>query len=138
MEISFLDYLLNESNNSTVKIQGLEDYDLEDLIDIIKEQLQGKLIDAGIEDLKIIDLAIIGSRNRHTAKIDSDLDVVFEYDYDMKEDAVFNIVNEAPKCEIDGIEIDFNPIRKEESGAIKEYLKKSKKYDQEILAKIKK
>ena len=86
--------------------------------------------------VNIIDMALVGSRNRHTSKEDSDLDVVFEYEDDeATEDYVFNEMN-SPKCEIDGIEIDFNPVREEESGTIEEYLEKAHEYDEYVLGNL--
>jgi predicted nucleotidyltransferase len=75
-------------------------------------------------------MEIHGSRNRGDAREDSDLDVVVEYEGDFKEDALFNMLNEEP-LEIEGITVDINPIRKEETGTLDKYMERSREYDEE-------
>ena len=108
-------------------IQGLEGYSRAEVKNITKNYIQDKLSEEGI-DLNINDLEVIGSRNRGDARADSDLDVVVEYSGDMREDDLFNILNESP-LEIEGIKVDINPITAEKTGTLKEYLEKSKEYD---------
>jgi len=124
------------------RIQGLEKYSLEELMEKIGDILEEKLSEKGLGSIEVSDFAVIGSRNRHTAKDDSDLDVVFEfYDQDdteddyVKEDYVFNEINDGNNF-IDGIKIDFNPIREEETGTLEEYLDRAREYDEYVLGTL--
>ena len=112
-------------------VQGLENYSEEELIQMVKEKTDEA--EADLRDLngewhfRVKQITLIGSRTRAAARDDSDLDVLVEYEGDMKEDTVFNILHEDPLY-VDGILIDINPIRKEESGTTEEWLRKSQKY----------
>ena len=120
-----LSEIVNES------IQGLEGYSEEELIQMVREKTDE--VEADLRDLngewhfRVKQITLIGSRTRAAARDDSDLDVLVEYEGDMKEDTVFNILHEDPLY-VDGILIDINPIRKEESGTTEEWLKKSELY----------
>ena len=129
---------LNEENSekssfSMQKVQGLENYDIQELKNSFKSDIKNILEDNDIYDVDIVDLDLHGSRLRGTAKNNSDLDVVVQYDGDIREDTLFDILNENP-IEIDGIKVDINPIKEN----IKDYMNRSKEYDQEILLKNKK
>ena len=77
---------------------------------------------------EVKDLAVYGSRSRGMETDNSDLDIVVEIaNSDLKEDFLFNILNE-DKLEIDGIKIDINPIRAEETGTLEMYLENAEKY----------
>lgn len=112
-------------------VQGLENYSEEELIQIVKEKTDEVEVDLrdlnGEWHFRVKQITLIGSRTRAAARDDSDLDVLVEYEGDMKEDTVFNILHEDPLY-VDGILIDINPIRKEESGTTEEWLRKSQKY----------
>lgn len=104
----------------------------QEIKDRVKDYVKTLLAESDI-DAKIVDTAIHGSRGRGTAKPDSDLDVVIEYRGDMKEDGMFNILNEEPLY-IDGVRVDVNPIRAQETGTLQEYMVRSRNYDREKLA----
>ena len=123
-------YSIQESDGNTRKIQGLEDYDIKDLKNSLNSDIQQILDDNGLDDIEIVDLDLHGSRLRGTAKADSDLDVVVQYNGDIREDTLFDILNENP-IEIDGIKIDINPIQEN----INDYMSRSNNYDNEILSK---
>ena len=109
------------------RIQGLESYSEEELIQQVRlktEQVESEL---GPGEFRVKQITIIGSRTRSAARPDSDLDVLVEYEGRLKEYAVFNILHEDPLY-IEGILIDINPIRAEESGTTEEWLRKSQKY----------
>lgn len=110
-------------------IAGLEGYTRLEIKDIVKLEVEQTLSDADI-DAEIVGMEIHGSRSRGDARPDSDLDIVLEYKGDAKEYAMFNAINETP-IEIDGIQVDVNPIRKEETGTLPDYMKKSRSYDEE-------
>ena len=117
------------------KIQGFEDYSEEEIIDALKGDVEMILEDSGIDDVEIKDIAIHGSRVRGTAREDSDLDVVVEYSGDWKEDSLFNVLHEDEHT-FEGIKVDFNPIREEESGSMQNYMKRSAAYDKDQLEKV--
>ena len=109
------------------RIQGLESYSKEELIQQVRlktEQVESEL---GPGEFRVKQITIIGSRTRSAARPDSDLDVLVEYEGRLKEYAVFNILHEDPLY-IEGILIDINPIRAEESGTTEEWLRRSEKY----------
>lgn len=122
----------NKSSFSMQKIQGLENYNIQELKSSFKSDIKNILEDNDIYDVDIVDIDLHGSRLRGTAKNNSDLDVVVQYDGDIREDTLFDILNENP-IEIDGIKVDINPIKEN----IKDYMNRSKEYDQEILSKNK-
>ena len=121
-----------QENLQDKEIQGLEGYSETELKDMFRGDVEAMLEEAGIEDVTIDDIAIHGSRARGTAKPHSDLDVVVAYSGDLREDDFFNLLHEESH-EINGITIDFNPIRKDESGSLKEYMQRSKAYDEQQL-----
>ena len=121
-----------QENLQDKEIPGLEGYSETELKDMFRGDVEAMLEEAGIEDITIDDIAIHGSRARGTAKPHSDLDVVVAYSGDLREDDFFNLLHEEPH-EINGITIDFNPIREEESGSLKEYMQRSKAYDEQQL-----
>ena len=112
-------------------IAGLEGYTHQEVKDIVRREVEQILSDADI-DAEIVDMEIHGSRTRGDARPDSDLDIVLEYKGDMKEYTMFNAINDTP-IEIEGIQVDVNPIRAEETGTLPDYMKKSRSYDEEKL-----
>ena len=143
-EIKIVDNINESSKNYFIEsdIQGFEHISLDELKDLILDGIHDRMIENDVTDYeaKILNMAIIGSRNRHTAKSDSDLDVVLEYSGKMREDDFFDILHsetEDGEFEIDGIAIDVNPIRAQQTGTLEDYLNKSKKYDEYVLSKVK-
>lgn len=134
--------LLKNLNGETIhkEIQGIQGYTRDELKDLIKQDVEEKLYEAfeyeADDDLfeSLRGIEIHGSRGRGTAKENSDLDVVVEYQGKAKEDTMFNILHEEP-LELHGIPVDVNPIRRQETGTLKEYMEESKAYDQEMLKK---
>ena len=123
---------MKKNTSKTRTVQGLESYNIEDLKAAFKGDIEQILNDNDISDVDIVDIDLHGSRLRGTAKKDSDLDVVVQYNGDIREDDLFNILNENP-LEIEGIKVDINPIQED----IKDYMERSNKYDQEVLTKNK-
>lgn len=116
-------------DHSETPIKGFEDYTRQEIKDIVKAEVEQMLTDAEI-DAKIIGLEIIGSRHRGDSRNSSDLDIVLEYEGDIKEDGLFNAINET-SIKISGITVDVNPIRAEETGTLDEYMEKNQVYDKE-------
>lgn len=77
------------------------------------------------DEITINDVIISGSRCRGLETDNSDLDIVIEYESDSyREDAFFNLLNDT---EVNdnlhlGVSVDYNPIRKEETGTLETYL----------------
>lgn len=114
-------------------IQGLENYSRGQIKEMVREHVARVLANAGF-DVEVLDIEIHGSRARGDAKNESDLDVVVEYKGAEKEDGLFNVLNdENDALFIDGIKVDINPIRAEESGTMSDYMKRSEAYDKEKL-----
>lgn len=112
-------------------IQGLENYTRGQIKEMVREHVARVLADAGF-NVDVLDIEIHGSRARGDAKNESDLDVVVEYKGAEKEDGLFNVLNdENDALFIDGIKVDINPIRAEESGTMSDYMKRSEAYDKE-------
>lgn len=112
-------------------IQGLDGYSRDEIKGIVADHINDVMRDNDIH-AEIIGLDIHGSRNRHDARPDSDLDVVVEYSGDIREDDMFNALNgEEDALSIEGIKVDINPIRKEETGDLRDYMKQSEEYDRE-------
>lgn len=106
-------------------IQGLETYSREDIIQVVMPFLHElEMEDPGA--FKVKEITIIGSRTRGTARKDSDLDVLVEYEGSMKEDEAFNAIHSEP-IYIDDIQVDINPIRKEQSGTTEEWLARTRR-----------
>ncbi len=124
--------LIKELREQKESIQGLEGYSRTEIKDIVNNYIQDKLVENDLEDISINGAEIIGSRNRGNAKTNSDLDLVVEYSGDIREDDLFNILNEEP-LEIEGIKVDINPITADNTGTLEEYLERSKQYDREVL-----
>lgn len=83
------------------------------------------------DDFRVTGIRIIGSRASGTAREDSDLDVLVEYEGDISEDSLFNALNGEDGLEIDGIKVDINPITPGKSGTIQEFLERNKDYKKE-------
>lgn len=112
-------------------VQGLENYSRQEIADIVRDEIQRKLDEAGIDGVELQGVAINGSRGRGDARNDSDLDIVVEYKGNIKEDALFNILNEDPIM-IEGIKVDVNPITEGKSGTLDQYMQRSREYDNEV------
>lgn len=112
-------------------IQGLQGYSRDKIKNIVKDYVEQKLSDADA-DAKIKGVEIHGSRNRGDAREDSDLDVVIEYEGDIREDDMFNLLNgDEDALSIEDIRVDINPIREQETGTLDKYMERSRKYDEE-------
>ena len=113
-------------------IQGLEEYTKLQIKNITTNYIKNALGYANVQ-ADIVGMEIIGSRNRGTARLDSDLDIVVELKGDnLREDDLFNLLNDNDEpLEINGIKVDINPIIVEKSGSLEEFMKRSNTYDKE-------
>lgn len=88
------------------------------------------LIEEELKDISVIinDVVLYGSRSRGIEKENSDIDILVAYESEtVREDFLFNILSEL-KLDIDGIPVDINPIRKQETGSVEDYLKRAETY----------
>ena len=76
---------------------------------------------------EIMEVVLVGSRARGLEREDSDMDFVIEYEGEMKEDEMFNLLNQEGMV-LAGIKIDLNPIRLEQSGLLEDYLLNAESY----------
>lgn len=76
---------------------------------------------------EIMEVVLVGSRARGLERDDSDMDFVIEYEGEMKEDEMFNLLNQEGMY-LSGIKVDINPIRTEETGILEDYLLNAEEY----------
>ena len=137
------DSRLNEEdcveNENAGGIPGMPGWDMRSLRSDILGWLDERIEDYQLE-IEVLDIAVHGSRVRGDFRDDSDLDVVVYYrctgedDKFAKEDHIYNMLNDEPRCEIDGIAVDFNPIRDEQTGSLEDYMKRDAEYDRRKLS----
>ena len=118
------------------KIQGLENYSRDEIKGIVRDYVDNVISQYDL-DAAIVGIEIHGSRNRGDSHPGSDLDVVVEYRGREREDSMFNILNAIDYANdetllIEGIHVDINPIRKEETGTLDAYMERSRAYDKEV------
>ena len=103
--------------------------------DIVRVHIKSALSDNNIgeDEYEIIDIAVVGSRSRGKGREDSDLDVVVEYKGKLREDNMFNMLNDEPLGVLyfNGVRVDINPITEGKSGTLKQWMKRSETYVQE-------
>ncbi len=95
-----------------IKVQGLEEYKLEEIQHIILIYINYLRENFHFEDLNfsIQDIVPFGSRIAGLAKVDSDLDVKVKYNGEAREDDLCNSLNDRKrKLKIENIKVDFYP-----------------------------
>lgn len=128
---------MKDADEYSSDIQGLENYSIKEIKDIVRYYIKELLGDD--IDIEIVDIFLCGSRIRQTARDDSDLDVKVFYNGNIKEDALFNILNDNDdRLVIDGVLVDMNPIwvsedKEEQYKKINKVKEESKQYDKDIL-----
>lgn len=123
--------VLKKSCFESKVIQGLEGYNYEEVCNIVRDFVEERLNEDGVESISIESVALHGSRLRNTARAESDLDAVVQYSGDIREDDLFNLLNEDPLF-IEDIRVDINPIVED----IKSYMNRSNSYDRRLLSSI--
>lgn len=112
------------------KIKGMNNVTTNDIIEYISPIIEDIINECDL-NVEILDYYVHGSRVFGNPREDSDIDVVLYYKGDIKEDALFNILHDEEYEDqfiYDDIIIDVNPIRDEETGSLKDYIKKDKNY----------
>lgn len=102
------------------KFHHIDGMSAEEIENIVSDYIQEKINDNNL-DVKIVSVTIYGSRCKGRENKNSDLDVILEYIGSIREDNLFNILNE-PKMKIGSVEVDINPITENETGRLEEYL----------------
>ena len=110
------------------EIQGIPGMTAKDAEDDVRAWAEQRLA-ADMMDATVICVKLHGSRLRGDARPDSDLDAVVYYKGGADEDSVFYSLNSGERCDVRGVQVDFNPIRDEETGSIDDYMERSARYD---------
>ncbi len=105
-------------------------YNIKDLERQFESDIRLLLEDNGIE-VNIKGVKLIGSRIAGSPRVDSDLDLLVEFEGDYSEDALFNILNEEA-FDINGIKLDINPIKEGKSGTIAQFLERNRDFKKGI------
>lgn len=99
------------------ELGGMDSDTVETFVKIhVQELISEYNLDATIEDA-----VVSGSRCRGMETEDSDLDVVLYFSGSEREDSLFNLLHE-DGIVMGGIALDINPISKEQTGSLSEYL----------------
>lgn len=123
-----LSHIYESSVNN--KIYGMGKTTIEDIVDYVQYRLEEIISDCEL-DVTIIELYVHGSRINGNPHKDSDLDIALYYKGSIKEDALFNILHDDEYEDIftyDGVYIDINPIRDEETGNLNQFKKLTQNY----------
>ena len=83
--------------------------------------------------IQIGEVVVYGSRCRGTEKTDSDIDIVFEYKGDIREDDLFNLFHE-DRFSVGIHKVDINPIKEDKSGNIADFLQQATIYMESEMA----
>lgn len=119
-------YCTSEQGKCEAALNGMSRAEVE--YDVLAHT-RAVLEEMGLEnDVLLIGARVYGSRSREGLYQEgSDLDVVVSYKGDIKEDILFNAVNEAG-LKIAGVPVDINPISEEQTGTLEEYMEKAEQY----------
>ena len=104
-------------------------YSARALEQIVREYIECIVVEYNL-DVMLKEVVLSGSRCRGLEHDNSDLDFVLYFSGQMREDVLFDILNDE-KFEIEGIKVDFNPIMEIESGTLDEYILQVEKYLEE-------
>ena len=100
-----------------------------DIEETVLAYAQSMVDDAGY-DVKVTAARVYGSRTADIQREDSDVDVVIEYQGEIREDVFFDMLHENG-LSVGGMMVDINPITAEKSGSIEEYLARANQYLEE-------
>lgn len=114
----------SSKENETIQPDILSKEDLDNL----RLDVGDALIEAGELGIKIKELRQYGSTERGEQKDSSDYDIYLEYEGDIREDDFFNLLADHFKdIKVNGRNVDFNPVKAEKTGTIKEAERKDPK-----------
>ena len=116
------------------KFHELDGMDPETIEANVKTIVQGIVNDYGM-DVIIEDVVVSGSRCRGMEEKGADLDVVLYYSGSVREDDLFNTLNQG-NIIMGGVKLDINTISQEQHGSLSEYLTGVEAYLTEKQAQI--
>lgn len=102
------------------KFHYIDGMSAEEIENVVSDYIQEKINENSL-DANIVSVTIYGSRCKGIENSNSDLDVILEYIGSIREDTLFNILNES-KMKIGNIEVEINPITENKTGRLDEYL----------------
>lgn len=114
-------------NKARVLFHKLNGMNLDEIESLVRVEVE-RIVTEYELDVKILDVLIYGSRAKGTESIDSDLDVIVYYCGSEIEDSLFNILHEE-EFSVGNVMIDINPISREKTGSLSEYLKNTIRVD---------
>ena len=92
-----MEFIINDLSETDIRLM---------IADYIDDLLLGLTED----EFKYIDMELVGSRINGNNRVDSDLDVILYYSGTMREDGLFNLLNDdSSRLYIGDIVVDINP-----------------------------
>ncbi|MCF2681988.1 DUF3849 domain-containing protein [Faecalicatena contorta] len=116
-------------SNMTQPETSLNNMSRADIEETVLDYAQSMADEAGY-DVQVMAARVYGSRIAGIENENSDVDVVIEFQGDIREDDFFNMLHE-DGLSIGGMTVDINPITAEKSGTIEEYLVRANEYLEE-------
>ena len=107
-----------KTNEKFHELAGLKPKEIEEFVNNHVQEI----ISTYNLDVEIEDVVVSGSRCRGLEREDSDIDVVVYFSGDVREDDFFNILHEEGII-MGEVQLDINPVSREENGSLSEYLK---------------
>lgn len=122
------EFVINSYRNKTRELfRKLNGMDSDEIEFCVRDEIK-KIVSEYELDVNIFDVLIYGSRANGTESVDSDLDVILYYCGLEREDSLFNILHEE-EFSVGNVMIDINPISREKTGSLSEYLKNTIRVD---------
>ena len=122
----YIEDIYSFKEKTDLLFKKLDDMNANEIENYIRSFIQEKVEETEIE-ANIVGIAVAGSRSRGIEHAQSDLDIVVELDTTEREDFLFDLFHENAPI-IDGISVDINPITKNETGNLAQYLTATEKY----------
>lgn len=119
---SFLEEI--EEQNYIAKYRERLNYVRDNEIEAITlDFVRSRLEELGYDDIDVTAAKLYGSRAKGTYSENSDIDVLIQYEGDIAEDIMFNLLNK-DGLQIAYTDVDINPITPDKSGTIEEFLQR--------------
>ena len=121
-------------NKTALSFKPINNMSAADIENMVKDYIEAIFEENNFE-AKVGRTVLYGSRSRGIENDTSDIDIVAEVESTQHEDTLFNVLHETER-EIGGYVVDINPIRKEQTGTLEDYLIAADKYLSEKAANI--
>lgn len=131
--IDNVEYVAVFKSKTNEKFNNIDGMNSDDIENMVVDYVNEKIIEYKI-DVIINGVAVVGSRCRGLEHNKSDLDVVIEYTGMIREDDMFNMLHRE-EFSIGDIIVDINPITKDVTGTLSDYLKDVELYLEEKVHK---